>query len=67
MALALFCAAAASAGVTSPLIGKQVTASIEGDRFEAVVGEPAFLEVRLEPETPPTGYYVSTLVEVIEG
>ena len=67
LALALFCAVPVSAGITSPLIGKQVTASIEGDRFEAVVGEVAFLFVRLDPESPPMGYYVSTLVDVIEG
>jgi hypothetical protein len=48
-------------------MGKGFSASIEGDRFEAVVGEPAILAVRLDPETPPPGYYVSTLVDVKEG
>jgi hypothetical protein len=68
LASALFWAAAVSAQGISPLIGKSFTASIiEEDRFEAVVGEPAILAVRLDPETPPPGYYVSTLVDVKEG
>lgn len=66
-ALALFWAAAVSAQGNSPLMGKGFSASIEGERFEAVVGETAIIVVRLDPETPPPGYYVSTQVEVKDG
>jgi hypothetical protein len=68
LALGLFWAAGVSAQGLSPLIPKPTfTASLDSGRFEAVAGEAAFVEVRLEPETPPPGYYVSTLVEVIEA
>ncbi|MFZ0132504.1 MAG: hypothetical protein WAK95_08165 [Desulfobacterales bacterium] len=58
---------AARAQVTCPLTKRPYTAVIEDEQPVARVGEPFFILVRLDPETPPPSYYVSTLVDVLQG
>ena len=43
------------------------TAVIEDYPEVVPVGEPFFIQVRLDPETLPAGYFVSTLVNVLQS
>jgi len=57
----------ARAQVLCPRTNTPYTAVIEDIQREARVGEPFFIRVHLDPETPPPGYYVSTLVDVLQS
>ena len=57
----------ARAQVLCPRTNTPYTAVIEDKQSEATVGEPFFIQVRLDPETPPPGYYISTLVDVLQS
>ena len=57
----------ARAQVLSPRTNTLYTAVIDDTQREARVGEPYFILVHLDPETPPPGYYVSTLVDVLQS
>ena len=57
----------ARAQIICPRTKTPYTAVIEDMQREARVGEPFFILVRLDPEAPPPGYYVSTLVDVLQS
>jgi len=57
----------ARAQVLCPRTNTPYTAIIEDKQRDATVGEPFFILVRLDPETPPPSYFVSTLVDVLQG
>jgi hypothetical protein len=57
----------ARAQVLCPRTNRPYTAVIDDMQREARVGEPFFIRVQLDPETPPPGYYVSTLVDVLQS
>ena len=57
----------ARAQVICPTTNSTYAAFIEGKQGEARVGEPFFILVRLDPDTPPPAYFVSTLVDVIQS
>ncbi|MEJ2474706.1 MAG: hypothetical protein P8Y74_12585 [Desulfobacterales bacterium] len=57
----------ARAQVLCPRTNRPYTAVIDDMQREARVGEPFFIRVHLDPETPPPGYYVSTLVDVLQS
>ena len=57
----------ARAQVLCPTTNRPYTAVIDDMQREARVGEPFFIRVHLDPETPPPGYYVSTLVDVLQS
>jgi len=59
--------ALAQAQVICPTTNSPYTAVIEDIQDEARVGEPLFIKVRLDPDTPPSAYYVSTLVDVLQS
>jgi len=53
--------------VLCPRTNRPYTAVIDDMQREARVGEPFYIRVHLDPETPPPGYYVSTLVDVLQS
>ena len=57
----------ARAQVLCPRTNTPYTAVIEEMQPKAKVGEPYFILVHLDPETPPPGYYVSTLIDVLQS
>jgi hypothetical protein len=57
----------ARAQVLCPRTNAPYTAVIGDIQPEVRVGEPFFLLVRLDPETPPPGYFVSTLVDILQS
>ena len=57
----------ARAQVLCPRTATPYTAVIDDMQREARVGEPFFILVHLDPDTPPPGYYVSTLVDVLQS
>lgn len=59
--------ALAQAKVICPTTNAPYMAFIEDNQGEPRVGEPFFILVRLDPDTPPPGYYVSTLVDVLQS
>jgi hypothetical protein len=57
----------ARAQLVCPKTNTPYTALIEYKQSDATVGEPFFIIVRLDPETPPPGYYISTLVDILQS
>ncbi len=48
-----------------PLTTKQYSARVLYPESAAIVGEKVSLIIELEPDEPPTGFYVTTLVDVL--
>lgn len=63
---ALSCSVMAPAQTVSAKTWPPYTAKVENDEYEARIGEPFFILLSLDPANLPAGYYVSTLVEVID-
>jgi hypothetical protein len=51
----------------SPETPKSYTAFVKNSEDKVRVDEPFFILLGLDPETLPSGYYLSTLVDIIES
>lgn len=49
----------------SPENRRSHTATIQNTAYEARVGKPFFIQLSLDPDTPPPGTYISTLVDMV--
>ena len=59
--------AMALAQVISQETREPYSATVETTANEARIGEPFFIQLSLDPATPPPGYFISTLVDVVES